>query len=338
MRLPVGSVRRVDCAHDPASLRGSASRPSVPGGASRHRRAGTHWGRRALRDRRPPLPVGGGWALHPLRGSRLLLPRARPGNLYGRRRPQPDANAKGDLMLAVWYILVMGAQGCLFSLMFAMNFEPIRLWVGPIVIWYAIGFGGAPIIYAVKIRTTLHHKFVAAVVGVSPIAFVFFLSIAAIMGWIWEGRIDEWLVFLSAILFFPTWFMTPATITCMTNKLRGQLRTFVLATLVGFGIVGVVGWVWVATFDERVDSFTGMERIYAERALDAADDLCLPKGELTSFLETIFQSRWKITEVQILGNNRYLARMQRLLWMRIPIFSSTVYTSDSTANCRVTAI
>lgn len=77
-------------------------------------------------------------------------------------------------MLAVWYISLMGAQGCFFSLMFAMNFEPIQLWVGPIVIWYAVGFWGAPITYAVEIRNTLHHKFVPAVVGVSPIAFVFF--------------------------------------------------------------------------------------------------------------------------------------------------------------------
>ena len=241
-------------------------------------------------------------------------------------------------MPAVWYILLMGAQGCLFSLMFAMNFEPIQSWVGPIVIWYAIGFWGAPIIYAAKIRNTLHHKFVAAVVGISPIVFVSVLSIAAIMGWIWEGRIEEWLAFLSAILFFPTWFMTPATITCMISRIRGQRRIFVLTTLAGLGVVAIVGWVWVATFDERIDSLTEPERIYAARALDAADDLCFPKGELTSFLETIFQPHWKITEVQILGNNRYLARMQHLSWMRIPNFSSTVYASGSTANCRVSAI
>ena len=241
-------------------------------------------------------------------------------------------------MPVAWYILSMAAQGCFFSLMFAMSFEPIRLWVGPIVIWYAIGFWGAPIIYAVEMRKTLHRKSVAAVVGISPIAFVFVLSIAAIMGWIWEGRIEEWLAFLAAILFFPTWFMTPAAITYMLGRLRGQLRILVLTTLAGLGIVGIVGWVWVATFDEKGDFFTDPERIYAERALDAADDVCFSKGELTSFLETIFQPRWKIKEVQILGNNRYLAKMQRLSWMRIPIFSATVYVSDSMADCRISDV
>lgn len=84
------------------------------------------------------------------------------------------------------------------------------------------------------------------------------------------------------------------------------------------------GWCWASNWNDGVAKFTGEERAYAEAALENFE-YCIDWSGGPERLDAISQGRfaWRITDIEILPDDRYFAKAQFYTWMRIPTYAIT---------------
>ena len=102
--------------------------------------------------------------------------------------------------------------------------------------------------------------------------------------------------------------MAPITSARLLGRIRGLWRIIALVPLTAVGIVGVGGWIWAETIDDKVEDFFGRGSVLSGLARD---------GVRAPGFPLFTSSAWQITSIENKGNV-YCMHVQSYGWMRTP--------------------
>ena len=233
-------------------------------------------------------------------------------------------------MMWVNFILFMAIQVGLIVLVELLpdhvEYSPVEDWSAtmPLALWIAVSIVACAKIWRTEVKMeSTRSRFYLAILPVFVAVYTSFV----IGEFIFSPRLALLAVLVFAFFFIPLLIMVllyrienPYSVDLITipnyARLTGLLA---LCLLLVYG-----GWCWASNWNDGVAKFTGEERAYAEAALEDFE-YCIDRSGGPERLDAISRGQlvWRMVDIEILPNDRYLAKAQFYTWMRIPTYAIT---------------
>ena len=239
--------------------------------------------------------------------------------------PRQDESALGGddsvvvqfLFRSLTYLLLVAMPLGLYSLSYALPLTLI-----PLGAWWIVSWLIVPSFIAISaLRIARNGKSIPLFPKVAIVVIVLALTAAVFIFAAWNPP-----MLLFAFLPATILIAAPTMGVIALDRVKRAYRVFAtIAMLIGLIII-TGGWVWTSIMPDGRDSF-GVDRItYAEGVLRMVEAQCVIRGAPENIDRGISngQSKWRITRIERLADDRYLSTVQFYTWMRIPTYAVTV--------------
>ena len=205
-----------------------------------------------------------------------------------------------------------------------VEYSPVEDWPAIVVLalWMAVSFVICVKIWRNEIaKKSVRNRFYLAVLPVFIIIYISFV----IGEFVLSPRAALLAILALAFFFIP--LLVTALLYRIENPYGVDLITIPnYARLTGLLALCLLlvygGWLWASNWNDGVAEFVEEKRVYAETAFRNFE-YCIGRSGGPERLDAISQGRftWRITDVEILPNQRYFAKVQFYTWMRIPTYA-----------------
>lgn len=261
-----------------------------------------------------------------MRDSFAIANRARnaPPELRPAPHQQEESALDGDdsaivqfLFWLLTYLLLIVTPLGLYSLSYALPLALI-----PLGAWYLVSWLVVPSFIAVNaLRAARNSKPNSLLANVAVVVFVLILTAGVFTFAAWNPPLPLFALLPATIL-----ITAPMLGVIALDRVKHSYRRFVTGAMFVGMIVITGGWIWTGAMPDGRGSISADHMAYAEKALHIVEAQCISRGAPENIDQGISngQSKWRITRIEELADDRYLATAQFYTWMRIPTYAVTV--------------
>lgn len=235
---------------------------------------------------------------------------------------QDESDLGGDdsvvvqfLFWSLTYLLLVVTPIGLYSLSYAL--PPTLI---PLGVWWLVSWLIVPS-FINALRIARNGESIPLFSKVAIVVIVLALTAAVFIFAAWNPPLPLFALLPATIL-----IIAPALGVIALDRIKRAYRVFAtIAMLIGLMII-TGGWIWTSIMPDGRDSF-GVDHVaYAEKILRMVEAQCIIRGAPENIDRGISngQSKWRITRIERLADDRYLATVQFYTWMRIPTYAVTV--------------
>ena len=261
-----------------------------------------------------------------MRDSFAIANRAR--NMPPELRPAPhrqgesalDGDDSATVQFLFWcltYLMLVVTPLGLYSLSYALPLAMI-----PLGAWYLVSWLIVPSFIVISaLRAARNGKPNPLLANVAVVVLVLTLTAGVFTFAAWNPPLPLFALLPATIL-----ITAPMLGVIALDRIKHSYRRFVTGAMLIGVVVIMGGWIWTGAMPDGRDSF-GVDRVaYAEEALHMLEVECIIRGAPENIDRGISngQSKWRITSIDELADDRYLATVQFYTWMRIPTYAVTV--------------